>query len=53
MEELVLNIEKEAKLQGIKFVFTVCGNIHVENIHTKLGWIVDKSTPAYESFKYI
>ena len=53
MEQLILNIEEEAKSQGIKFVFTVCGNIYVENIHKKLGWTIDKSTPAYESFKYI
>jgi len=53
IEQLILNIEKEAKNQGIKFMFTVCGNVHVENIHNKLGWTVDKTAPAYETFKYI
>ena len=53
LEQLILSIEKESKSQGIKFIFTVCGNKHVENIHNKLGWTIDKSAPAYESFKYI
>ena len=53
MEKLILNVEKEMKNQGIKFMFTVCGNIHMENIHNKLGWTVDKTAPAYETFKYI
>ena len=53
IEQLVLDIEKEAKSQGVKFIFTVCGNIHTENIHHKLGWTIDKSAPAYETFKYI
>jgi hypothetical protein len=53
LELLIENIEKKAKQQGIKFLFTVCGNIHMENIHNKLGWKVDKSAPAYETFKYI
>ena len=53
IEQLIVNIEKEAKLQGVEFIFTVCGNIHTENIHSKLGWTVDKSAPAYETFKYI
>mgnify|MGYP003111745448 FL=1 len=53
IEQLIKNIEEEAKSQGIKFMFTVCGNPHMENIHTKLGWTVDKVVPAYETFKYI
>ena len=53
MEELILNVEKEMKNQVMKFMFTVCGNIHMENIHSKLGWTVDKTAPAYETFKYI
>ena len=53
IEELIVNIEKEAKSQGVKFIFTVCGNIHTENIHSKLGWTIDKTAPAYETFKYI
>ena len=54
IEESVLkNIEDESKSQGLKFLFTVCGNVHMENIHNKLGWTIDKSAPAYESFKYI
>ena len=53
IEQLVINIEKEAKSQGVKFIFTVCGNAHTENIHSKLGWTIDKTAPAYETFKYI
>jgi|TARA_R100001129_G_scaffold105003_1_gene71772 hypothetical protein len=53
IEQLITNIEKEAKSQGVEFIFTVCGNIHLENIHGKLGWTIDKSAPAYETFKYI
>ena len=53
IEGLILSVEKEAKKQGIKFMFTVCGNVHMENIHNKLGWTVDKTAPAYETFKYI
>ena len=53
IENLILKIEEEAKSQGIKFIFTVCGNVHIENIHNKLGWTIDKSSPAYETYKYI
>ena len=53
LELLIENIERKAKQLGIKFLFTVCGNVHIENIHKKLGWIVDKTAPAYESFKYL
>mgnify|MGYP003141697399 FL=1 len=53
IEQLIVNIEKEAKSQGVRFLFTVCGNIHTENIHSKLGWTIDKTAPAYETFKYI
>ena len=53
IESFVKNIEDESKSQGLKFLFTVCGNIHMENIHNKLGWTVDKTAPAYETFKYL
>ena len=53
IERLIVNIENEAKSQGVKFIFTVCGNIHTENIHSNLGWTIDKTAPAYETFKYI
>ena len=53
IEQLIMNIEEEAKSQGIQFMFTVCGNPHIENIHKKLGWTVDKTVPSYETFKYI
>jgi len=53
IEKLILNIEEHAKLQGIKFIFTVCGNVHMENIHKKLNWTIDTSAPAYETYKYI
>ena len=53
LELLIENIERKAKQLGIKFLFTVCGDIHMQNIHKKLDWAIDKSRPAYESFKYI
>ena len=53
IEKLILNIERQAKQEGIKFIFTVCGNVHMENIHNKLSWTIDKTGPAYETFKYI
>jgi len=53
IESLIQYVEDESKKQGIKFLFTVCGSTHMENIHTKLGWTVDKTAPAYETFKYI
>ena len=53
LEQLIVNIEEEAKSQGIELIFTVCGNPHVESIHNKLGWTIDKNVPAYETFKYI
>ena len=53
LELLITSIEKEAKdAWGIKFLFTVCGNKHMENIHRKLDWYVEDSSPAYECFKY-
>ena len=52
IEQLIMNIEKEAKSQGIKFMFTVCESIHTQNIHNKLGWTISKA-PTYETFKYI
>ena len=52
IEQLVINIEEEAKSQGIKFMFTVCESIHTQNIHNKLGWTISKA-PSYETFKYI
>ena len=53
LESLIKNIEKYAKSIGIKFLFTVCGNKHLENVHKKLDWWIDKSVPSYEIFKYI
>ena len=53
IESFIKNIEDESRSQGLKFLFTVCGNVHMENIHNKLGWTVDKTAPAYETFKYL
>jgi hypothetical protein len=54
LEQLVNCIEREAKEQwGVEFILTVCGNVHMENIHNKLGWYVDKTAPAYETIKYL
>ena len=52
IEQLITNIEEEAKSQGIKFMFTVCESIHMQNMHNKLGWTISKA-PSYETFKYI
>jgi len=52
IEQLITSIEKEAKSQGIKFMFTVCEGAHMKNIHNKLGWTISKA-PSYETFKYI
>jgi N-acetylglutamate synthase-like GNAT family acetyltransferase len=52
IEQLIKNIEKQAKLQEIKCMFTICESIHTQNIHNKLGWSVSK-VPTYETFKYI
>jgi len=54
LELLIQRIEKEAKEQwGIKFLMTVCGNAHMEKIHSKLDWYIEKSSPSYEAFKYL
>jgi len=54
LELLITNIEKEAdETWGVKFLFTVCGNKHMEKIHRKLNWYVEDSSPAYECFKYL
>ena len=52
IEQLIINTEKEAKSQGIKFIFTVCEGIHMQDIHNRLGWTISKA-PSYETFKYI
>tara|TARA_R110002012_G_scaffold277415_1_gene464638 strand:- start:199 stop:615 length:417 start_codon:yes stop_codon:yes gene_type:complete len=52
IEQLIISIEKEAKSQGIEFMFTVCESTHTQNIHNKLGWTISKA-PSYETFKYI
>ena len=52
IEQLIINIEEEAKSQGIKFMFTICESIHMQNIHNKLDWTISKA-PSYETFKYI
>ena len=52
IEQLIINIEEEAKSQGIKFMFTVCERIHMQNIHNELGWTISRA-PSYETFKYI
>jgi len=52
IEKLIVNIEQEAKLQGIKFMFTVCESVNMKNMHNKLGWTISKA-PSYETFKYI
>ena len=52
IEQLIINVEEEAKSQGIKFMFTVCESIHMQNINNKLGWTISKA-PSYETFKYI
>lgn len=54
IELLITRIEKEAKeIHNLRFLFTVCGNTHTQNIHRKLGWFLEDSAPAYETFKYL
>lgn len=54
IELLITRIEKEAKEKyNLRFLFTVCGNIHTQNIHRKLDWFIEDSAPAYETFKYL
>jgi len=52
IEQLIINVEEKAKLQGIKLMFTICEGKHMQNIHNKLGWTISKA-PSYETFKYI
>ena len=48
---LIKNVEKEAEKYGIMQLFTVCGDVHMSNIHSDLDWIM---VPVeYEGFKYI
>ena len=48
---LIQNIEKEAEKYGIIQLFTVCGDIHMSNIHGDLDWIM---VPVkHEGFKYL
>ena len=48
---LIQNIEKEAEKYGIMQLFTVCGDMHMSNIHGDLDWIM---VPVkYEGFKYL
>ena len=48
---LIQNIEKEAEKYGIIQLFTVCGDIHMSNIHSDLDWIM---VPVkHEGFKYL
>ena len=48
---LIQNVEKEAKKYGIMQLFTVCGDVHMSNIHNSLDWIM--IPVKYEGFKYL
>jgi len=51
IKQLIQNVEKEAEKHGIMQLFTVCGDVHMSNIHNDLDWIM---VPVkYEGFKYI
>ena len=48
---LIKNVEKEAEKYGIIQMFTVCGDVHMSNIHESLDWIM---VPVkHEGFKYL
>lgn len=49
----ILNAEHEASQLGVKFMFTVCGDKYLREIHKELEWFVDETRPAYEAFKYL
>ena len=54
LELLITKVQEEAEqVWGVKFMLTVCGNKHLENIHRKLDWYVEDSSPSYECFKYL
>ena len=48
---LIQNVEKEAEKYGIMQLFTVCGDVHMSNIHNDLDWIM--IPVKYEGFKYL
>ena len=48
---LIQKVEKEAKKYGVMQLFTVCGDIHMSNIHDSLDWIM--IPVKYEGFKYL
>tara|TARA_B100000424_G_scaffold270270_1_gene269147 strand:+ start:516 stop:944 length:429 start_codon:yes stop_codon:yes gene_type:complete len=48
---LIKKVEKEAKKYGIMQLFTVCGDVHMSNIHDSLDWIM--IPVKYEGFKYL
>ena len=51
IKSLIQNVEKEAKKYGIMQLFTVCGDVHMSNIHDSLDWIM--IPVKYEGFKYL
>ena len=51
IKKLIQNVEKEAEKYGIMQLFTVCGDVHMSNIHNDLDWIM--IPVKYEGFKYI
>ena len=53
MRLFITNTEFKAKQQGVKFMFTVCGDKYLRQTHKDLRWFVDESRPSYEAFKYI
>ena len=54
LELLITKVQEEAdNVWGVKFMLTVCGNKHLENIHRKLDWYFEDSSPSYECFKYL
>ena len=48
---LIQKVEKEAKKYGVMQLFTVCGDVHMSNIHDSLDWIM--IPVKYEGFKYL
>ena len=50
IEHLIKNIEKISKKMGYNYMFTVCRNTHLIEIHEKLGWL-NSGKSSYEIIK--
>ena len=51
IKTLIVRVEERAEEYGVLQLFTVCGDVHMSNIHRDLGW--DMSPAKHEAFKYL